>query len=93
MGDRVYLSKAMTKYDGEKVFSFIIDTNATNEREALAAMQEELIDNVLGYEVKVKGYSLGVSSQIRQDTAEILVRSTRIRIELNEGFAIISIIK
>ncbi len=93
MGDRVYLSRAMTKYDGDTIYTFNIDTNSTTEKDFIAKHQDEIIENSLEYEVKIKSYSSSNLNQIYLDTNKLSFSPTRIRIELKEGFAIISIIK
>lgn len=93
IGDRVYLSRAMTKYDGDTVYSFNIETNSTEEKEFITKHQDEIIENSLEYEAKIKSYSSSNLNQIYLDTNKLSLNPTRIRIELKEGFAIISIIK
>ncbi|MEY4504615.1 MAG: hypothetical protein RL154_911 [Pseudomonadota bacterium] len=91
--DRVYLSRAMTPYDGTNVYTFTIDSNSSNEKEFLKNAQEKIIDEVLGYEAKIRSFTKSTTLQIYSDNTELLLPPTRIRIELNEGFAIIAIIK
>lgn len=92
-GDRVYISRAMTKYDGDIIHTFNIDTNSTTEKDFIEKHQDEIIENSLEYEAKIKSYSSSNLNQIYLDTNKLSFNPKRIRIELKEGFAIISIIK
>jgi hypothetical protein len=83
----------MTPYDGTNVYTFTIDSNSSNEKEFLKNAQEKIIDEVLGYEAKIRSFTKSTTLQIYSDNTELLLPPTRIRIELNEGFAIIAIIK
>jgi len=83
----------MTQYVGERIYTFSLDSNASNEKEFLANNQEQIIDKLISFETNIRSDTTETLSQIRKDKTELTVSPTRIRIELNEGFAIISVIK